>query len=328
MRISVGLPTYAGDSQRVPVDRLFTYAQRAEEYGFDGLWTIEHLLEPPTYATSWYDPLTALSAIAGATETIPIGTSILNLAIRNPVLLAQRVATLHRLSGDRLQLGLGTGYLESEFDAANVPFDERSDRYLEALDLLDRLLRESEVTFEGTYFSVDGVRLEPSLGNRPRLLAAGEGVGSGADRHVRDSVLARLDEADGWFAPPRAMDDLRSDWDDFAAYLEDSGRTPADAHRIGFQYLHLLPNADRAIAEEKQDRVFRGYLGGTDEDVAEKQAFSDNWLFGDLEDVLDHIDAYAAAGFDELMLHPATFDSAELDRQLRLWQSHVLPRYS
>jgi probable F420-dependent oxidoreductase len=328
MRLSVGLPTYAGDEERIPPDRLFAYARDAEAYGFSGLWTIEHLLEPATYRTSWYDPLAALSAIAGATDRIPIGTSILNLSLRNPVLLAKRAATIQRLSGGRLSLGLGTGYLESEFEAANVPFASRSDRYLESIDLLRRLLTTDEVTFDGEFHSVSDLRLEPNLGSPPSLLAAGEGVGSGDDRHVRDSVTARLDAADGWFAPPRAISNLRSDWADFADHLEDAGRRPSDVRRVGFQYLHLVPGVDREMAIEKQNRAYRNYLGGADADLAEKQDFADNWLMGSLEEVTDHIDAYADAGFDELMLHPVGFEPSDLDRQLRLWRDHVLPRYA
>lgn len=327
MRISVGLPTYAGDRHRLPVERLFGYARQAEAFGFSGLWTIEHLVAPPTYATSWYDPLTALSALAGATESIPVGTSILNLAIRNPVLVAQRAATVHHLSGQRLSLGLGTGYLESEFEAASVPFEERSGRFLEALEVLRRLFTEETVTFEGEYFSVEEFGLEPSLDRPPTLLSAGEGVGDGESRRVRTSVTARLDAADGWFAPPRPMKNLRSDWEDFAAHLESADRNPADVRRVGFQYLHLVPNVDRSVATEKQSRTYREYLGGMSEDVAEKQDFRNAWLFGDLDDVTSHLDAYADAGFDEVMLHPACFEPSELDRQLRLWRDHIQPLY-
>jgi len=327
MRISVGLPTYAGDRHRLPVERLFNYAQRAEALEFSGLWTIEHLVEPPTYSTSWYDPLTALSAVSGETETIPVGTSILNLAIRNPVLVAQRAATVHHLSGQRLSLGLGTGYLESEFEAASVPFEERSERFLEALELLRRLLTEDTVTYDGEYYSVEEFSLEPSLDRPPALFSAGEGVGDGDSRRVRKSVTERLDAADGWFAPPRPIEHLRSDWEDFAAHIESTGRNPDDVRRLGFQYLHLVPNVDRSVATKKQSRTYRAYLGGTSEDVAEKQNYRNAWLFGDVDDVTSHLDAYADAGFDEVMLHPACFEPSELDRQLRLWHNHILPLY-
>jgi alkanesulfonate monooxygenase SsuD/methylene tetrahydromethanopterin reductase-like flavin-dependent oxidoreductase (luciferase family) len=70
------------------------YVRLADEYDFAGAWLIDHFIEPPTYATSMLDPLATLSFVAGEAETLPVGTSILSLPLRNPVMVAKRAATL------------------------------------------------------------------------------------------------------------------------------------------------------------------------------------------------------------------------------------------
>lgn len=119
-------------------------ARAAEEAGFESLWTVEHVVVPSGYESTYPydpsgkmpgpeespipDPLVWLSFVAGATSTIRLATGILIVPQRNPVVLAKEVATLDHLSGGRLELGIGVGWLEEEFDAIGVPFSERGKR--------------------------------------------------------------------------------------------------------------------------------------------------------------------------------------------------------
>ena len=116
-------------------------AQAAEAGGIESLWTVEHTIVPAGYQSTYPysptgrmpgpedsdipDPLIWLSYVAGATSTIRLGTGILILPQRNPVVLAKEVATLDRLSGGRVELGVGVGWLEEEFDAIGVSFADR-----------------------------------------------------------------------------------------------------------------------------------------------------------------------------------------------------------
>lgn len=119
-------------------------ARAAEESGFESLWTVEHVVVPSGYESTYPydpsgkmpgpeempipDPLIWLSYVAGATSTIRLATGILIVPQRNPVVLAKEIATLDHLSGGRLELGIGVGWLEEEFDAIGVPFSERGQR--------------------------------------------------------------------------------------------------------------------------------------------------------------------------------------------------------
>ena len=126
-----------------------------EAAGFDSVWTVEHVLVPADYESTYPyarsgkmpggetvaipDPLVWLAYVAAATETLLLGTGILILPQRNPGVVAKEIATLDRLSGGRLRLGIGVGWLEEEFDALGVPFagrGARMDAYVAAMRAL------------------------------------------------------------------------------------------------------------------------------------------------------------------------------------------------
>ena len=114
------------------------FGRAAEEAGFESLWTVEHVVVPAGYQSAYPydrsgrmpgaeeapipDPLIWLAFVAAATTRIRLATGILILPQRNPVVLAKEVATLDAMSGGRVELGIGVGWLEEEFDAIGVPF--------------------------------------------------------------------------------------------------------------------------------------------------------------------------------------------------------------
>jgi probable F420-dependent oxidoreductase len=139
----------------VDPDGAVRFAQAAEAAGFESLWTVEHVVVPAGYESPYPysptgrmpgpedspipDPLIWLAYVAAATSTIHLGTGILIVPQRNPVVLAKELATLDLLSRGRLELGVGVGWLEEEFDAIGVPFagrGRRTDDYIAAMRAL------------------------------------------------------------------------------------------------------------------------------------------------------------------------------------------------
>ncbi len=142
-------------------------AQAAEAAGIESLWTVEHTVVPAGYESAYPysdtgkmpgpesspipDPLIWLSYVAAATSTIRLGTGILILPQRNPITLAKEVATLDQLSGGRVELGIGVGWLAEEFDAIGVPFKERGKRTDEHVAALRALWTQSPATHHGVF---------------------------------------------------------------------------------------------------------------------------------------------------------------------------------
>lgn len=153
-------------------------ATAAERHGFDSLWTFEHVIAPVEYDSRYPyastgkaprlldadmpDPIVWLSHVAAVTSEILLGTGILILPQRNPVVLAKEVATLDVLSGGRAQLGVGVGWLEEEFDALGVPFARRGARMDEYIEAMRVLWTGEDVSFDGEFVSFDDVRALPA----------------------------------------------------------------------------------------------------------------------------------------------------------------------
>lgn len=139
----------------------------AEAAGIESAWTVEHVLVPVDYRSTYPygrsgrmpggdsvafpDPLVWLAYVAAVTERLILGTGILILPQRNPALTAKEVATLDRLSGGRVRLGIGVGWLQEEFDALGVPFEGRGARTDAYIDAIRALWSGEEVTLDDGY---------------------------------------------------------------------------------------------------------------------------------------------------------------------------------
>jgi probable F420-dependent oxidoreductase len=156
-------------------------AVHAENLGFDAFWLPDHVVMPTRYAsrypyqtnpdgdflpypfdaTAFPEPFTALAFIAGATHRIRLGTGVLILPERNPVLFAKQAATLDSLSDGRLQLGVGIGWLREEFDALGVEWRDRGRRTDESIQAMRALWTDEIASFHGEFVDFQDVRCDP-----------------------------------------------------------------------------------------------------------------------------------------------------------------------
>jgi probable F420-dependent oxidoreductase len=148
-------------------------ARRAESAGFDTVLVADHLVD------GMLAPLTALALAAEATETLRLGTLVINNDFRHPVLLARDAAALDLLSDGRVELGLGAGHMKFEYDEAGITFDParvRVARMAESAEIVRRLLGGETVTFDGEHYEVRGHRCYPTPVQQPvPLLIGGNG---------------------------------------------------------------------------------------------------------------------------------------------------------
>jgi probable F420-dependent oxidoreductase len=170
------IPPYA----RAPVEDgefAIAFAQMAEEYGFESVWVVEHVIMAAEYKSVYPydpsgrspftadvvqpDPLVWLSYVAAATKRIRLGTSVLVLPQRNPLILAKELATLDRLSGGRLELGVGMGWVREEAEAVGTDFDNRGRRADEYIEVMRTLWREPIASFRGKFIAFDKVVSRP-----------------------------------------------------------------------------------------------------------------------------------------------------------------------
>jgi len=200
-----------------------TVAREVESAGFESIWMPEHLIMPvsvpPTYPytdhgtgeapigseTPLYDPWVALSFMAAATTTLRLATNVFVLPLRHPIAVARSVVTLDRVSGGRVTVGIGVGWLADEFDVMKLSFAERGRRTDEAIEIIRRLWTETgDIEHHGTYFDFPAVRFQPKPVQKPSIPIEVGGTSKPALRRA-----GRL--GDGWIemATPD-LDTLRS----------------------------------------------------------------------------------------------------------------------
>ena len=179
---------------------LRTIAQAAETSGIESLWCGEHVVLPkPRVAPSPADPehhflhpSAVLSYLAACTETVKLGTGIVLIAQRNPVVLAKEFASLDILSSGRAILGIGAGYLQPEFYAIGAPFRERGRRTDEAIDVMRALWNEQDPAFNGQFWQFSGIDAHP----RPTNPA---GVPIHIGGHSQAALTRSAQRGQGWY---------------------------------------------------------------------------------------------------------------------------------
>jgi probable F420-dependent oxidoreductase len=207
MDVGVQIPATAETGDMVTLGRL------AEDLGFESYFIGEHVTVPsgfrsvapgshqgvlPEHYGRWMDPFVVLAAVAGATSRIKLGTGVCLPVQRNVLVLAKEIATLDVLSGGRLVVGVGAGWIREECEAAGIPFGQRWTRLRESVEAMRILWREAEASYQGEMVSFPPLRCEPKpvqAGGPPILLGAG-GAALGGNPRVIERVARTYD---GWF---------------------------------------------------------------------------------------------------------------------------------
>jgi probable F420-dependent oxidoreductase len=324
VRVGVFLPTFCYQERRTGRE-ISDFARHAEELGFDSLFATDHLLHGSVfYGTPWLDPIVSLAHAAAVTSRVALGTSILVMPTRHPLVLAKELATLQALSGDRFILGIGTGWDEREFEAVGVRKAERGARTDEAVEVVRRLLAGERISYEGRFFSpMHNVEIGPAMPRSLTVWAAGGGqmphAASPESPAMAPNVLRRIVESSGWIARPTALpEQIERDLAEIWVALAERGRDPSTFTIAHENFLHLVPTDDPTTAEREQRRVFAAVMG----QGRPFEYFQQVYLTGTLPEVIGKLDRRIDAGVEYLILH--TLDPSV--HQLDLWAEHLLPR--
>ena len=210
-------------------------ARHAEQAGFESLWTVEHVVVPAGYESKYPynssgkmaggedapipDPLIWLSYVAAHTERIRLATGMLILPQRSPLITAKELATLDVLSGGRVILGTGIGWLREEFECLGVPFEGRGKRTVEYIEAMRVLWKEDQPSFDGELVHFHDARLWP------KPLQRRIPVVMGGHTEVAARRAGRI--ADGFFPGRSLPDDVKPLLEVMRQTAEDAGRDPA-----------------------------------------------------------------------------------------------------
>jgi probable F420-dependent oxidoreductase len=233
-------------------------AEAAEAGGFEAIWTVEHVVVPSGYESQYPydpsgkmaggaeefdlpDPLIWLSWVAAHTSTVKLATGILIVPQRNPVITAKELATLDHLSGGRMVLGVGAGWLAEEFAALNESFDDRGKRLDEYIAVMRALWEGGKTTFHGDYFTFDECisRPRPANGSIPVVV--------GGHTKVAARRAGRL--GDGFFPGSAGMEEIAELVTVVRRTAEEHGRDPDSIDLIASAAAPAGPAFDERIEQ-------------------------------------------------------------------------------
>jgi probable F420-dependent oxidoreductase len=179
MKLGISLPQ---TGPQATTENIIRAARRAEELGYDSVWTLERILWPinpqepypaapdgklPEVYQTVFDPIETLTFIAAHTTRVRLGTSILVLGYHTPIELARRISTLDQLSGGRVELGVGAGWSRDEFEAAGTPFEKRGARADEFLQAMIDVWTKDPVGFDGEFYHIPESKIGPKPAQKP-----------------------------------------------------------------------------------------------------------------------------------------------------------------
>jgi len=261
-----------------------TVARRAEEFGYDSLWTIERLLWPvkpqnPYPATPdgslpeeykyVLDPLDTLTYAAAQTKTIKLGTSVLDMPYYNPVMLARRLATIDRLSSGRLRVGLGLGWSKDEMDATGADMSRRGAMADEFLQVLKAIWTTNPAEFHGKFYEVPKsyINQKPVQQPHPPIILAA----------FAPPALKRLATmADGWNPVGLPIEAMAQMFGSIKQMAKEAGRDP--------EKLQMVVRANLEVTQKPlgNDRpIFTGTFDQIREDAAACAGIGAHELFFD-----------------------------------------------
>jgi probable F420-dependent oxidoreductase len=305
MRFGLSLPHYGFSlpSGETSFAAVAGWAKRAEELGFDSVWVSDHFFysfarygADPTPIPS-LEPLTTLAGLATVTHQVRIGTLVLCAPFRHPALLARAAASIDLISGGRLDLGLGAGWMREEFDAFGYRFGEIGERFdalEESLEVMSRLFGGEPVTYDGPTVTLRDAVLAPAPERPPAVWVGGKG----GPRLLR--LAARF--AEGWNTVWRlSPEGYAGHVADVRAACDAAGRDPATfGLSVG---LYSLIGRDEAAAEAAFARGRAAAPGDAmaGDDYASWRA---DTLSGTPEQILERVAAFESLGVRELIVSP------------------------
>jgi alkanesulfonate monooxygenase SsuD/methylene tetrahydromethanopterin reductase-like flavin-dependent oxidoreductase (luciferase family) len=323
----------AGSEIAPRIDQLKEQVIAAREAGMDSVWVLQHYLgQMPTL-----QPIPLLGALSAVSGDMFIGTNMFILPLRHPVAVAEEYATLDHLTNGHVIAGFGMGYRENEFEAFNVPMDERATRYEESVQLIRQLWTGKAVTFEGKHFNLDNesLSLPPVQPNGPRIWIGAGAHKTGARR------AARL--GDGWIMPPHVSPErMREIMVTYNGELDRLGRRqghefiirreclldhdPAAARELGVAVRGRLSNAYAAYNAPDTTGVYK-HLEGAE---AAAEVADESYLFTDPETAVRKLKALEADGITYVVLRMQWFDLPQerMLQSLQLFKDEVLPHFT
>jgi probable F420-dependent oxidoreductase len=287
---------------------LIDYGVRVEQLGYESIWAWDHILLGVEPSFPIIEALSILTAIAARTQTIKLGTGVLVMPMRNPVILAKELGSLDLISNGRLIVGAAVGWYKREFRAMGVDFHERGKIMEQSLDIIKRLWTQERVTEDFPPYSIKDAVMYPKPVQKPHppILIGG----------YVDAVLRRAaTKGDGWLTYYYTAESFASTWARIRGFAEEAGRNPDELTSTNQLPIYVGPRS-------KVEAPMREWLQ-TDWDYASwSESTAESAIMGSVDECVEQLQKHVATGLDRLIFVPYRYQ----DEQLEIIAREIIPR--
>jgi alkanesulfonate monooxygenase SsuD/methylene tetrahydromethanopterin reductase-like flavin-dependent oxidoreductase (luciferase family) len=307
-------------------EQMLSIARKAESLGYDSLSVNDHIV----FRTSWLDSLSTLSAVAAVTKRIKLGTSILNIVARNPVICAKSLSAIDILSSGRLfAAGVGPGSHKGDYDVCGIPFEERWSRFNEALEILHILWNNSRgddddnnmksststlyVNYNGKYYQLHKISIAPKALQKPHPPIF---IGTWGSSEAGLRRTAKY--GDGWIASAYNItpDKFREKWNILLSYRKRLGRDSESFENSVMSMFGYIDNDKDKVHRMVKD-ILSPALGRSVEQL------ENLLLFGSVEQCIQKINALREVGVKRIHFWPIS----DFEGQIEIFRKEIVSHY-
>lgn len=308
MRFGIALENFTPPGKQPDSSSIFQMAETAESLGFDSVWVWDHVLLGSRKVFPVLDSLTTLASIGARTEKIKLGTSVLILSLRNPIIVAKVLSTIQYMTSGRLIIGAASGWYKREFEAVGLPFEKRGRIFENRFKLVKSLLTEKDLNYNSEGFKLEHASMEPKSTIPIPLLIGG----------YSDSVLARAGGiSDGWISYYYTPQGFSDSWRKVEESARINGRKPESLRR-----LDIVPLAIENSFEEG-DRIAREFTSTYMDLPKNTGCTPDSAVRGTIDDCISQIEEYEQVGIQDLIFIPSYYDM----KCVRIAGEKILPKF-
>jgi probable F420-dependent oxidoreductase len=278
---------------------LIDYGVRMEELGYESVWAWDHILLGVDPNFPIHEALALLTAVAARTSKIKVGTGILVMPVRNPVILAKELATIDHISNGRLLVGAAVGWYKREFDSLGADFHKRGKIMDQHLEIISRLWTEERVDGEYPPYHLRGAVLYPKPVQKPRppLLIGG----------YVDAVLQRAArKGDGWLTYYYTAESFQRSWKKVTDYAEAAGRNPAELSSTNQLPICIGPRA-------KIEAPMKHWLQTEWDYASWSESTMDSAIMGTVEECVEQLEVHLATGIDRIIFVPYKYEKEQVE---------------
>jgi alkanesulfonate monooxygenase len=288
---------------------LIDYGVKMEALGYDSLWCWDHVLLGVDPYFPIIDALSLLTAVAARTTRIKLGTGVLVLPLRNPVVLAKQLSSIDQISKGRLMLGMASGWYKREFDAVGVPFEQRGKIMDQNIEIMTRLWTEHAVVGEYGPYQLRSSVMSPKPFQQPRPTVL---IGGYVDRVLKRAAV----KGDGWLTYYYTPESFTKSWNKILGFAKEAGKDPATL--LNANQLPICIGKSRAALEGPMME----WLTKEWDYASWSESTKESAVMGTVDECVAQLKAHLKVGVQSIIFVPYQYRSD----QVEIIAKEIIPR--